>query len=160
VGPPSLVSVLDLGLTRPARHGILMGIDQPLYLSTHCPPAELAPPERILVSAGRYVPPGDTATPDVDKAVLRSHAAAAGIDDDAIEMSRFLHRMTAIAALPAATAGGMAGRPPVAVADRPGTFVAGDWVGPVGMLSDAALASAAAAGRAAAARAADQMVRS
>jgi hypothetical protein len=137
-----------------------MGIDQPLYLSTQCPPAALAPPGRTLVSLGRYVPPGDTTTADVDKAVLRAHAAVAGIDDDAIEMSRFLHRMTAIAALPAASAGGMAGRPPVAVAERPGAFLAGDWVGPVGMLSDAALASAGAAGRAAAAYAADQLVRS
>ncbi len=159
VGPPSLVSVLDLGLTRPARRGILMGIDQPLYLSTHCPPAALAPPGRTLVSIGRYVPPGDAATPEEDKAVMRAHAAVAGIDDDAVEMSRFLHRMTAIAALPVPAAGGLAGRPAVTVADRPGAFVAGDWVGPVGMLSDASLASAAVAGRAAAAHAANQMVR-
>jgi phytoene dehydrogenase-like protein len=158
LGPPSLVSVLDLGLNRPAAHGILMGIDQPLYLSTHCPPAALAPPGRTLVSAARYVPPGDTASPAVDKAVLRAHAAVAGIDDDDIEMSRFLHRMVAITALPAAAAGGLAGRPPVAAADRPGAFVAGDWVGPVGMLSDASLASAAAAARAATAHAAAQMV--
>jgi hypothetical protein len=73
-------------------------------------------------------------------------------------MSRFLHRMTAITALPVPSAGGLAGRPPVAVADRPGAFVSGDWVGPVGMLSDAVLASAAEAGRAAAAHAAAQMV--
>ena len=36
----------------------------------------------------------------------------------------------------------------------PGAFVAGDWVGPVGMLADAALASGAHAGRLAAARSA------
>ena len=29
----------------------------------------------------------------------------------------------------------------MAVPDRPGLFVAGDWVGPVGMLADAAVAS-------------------
>jgi phytoene dehydrogenase-like protein len=158
IGPPSLVTVLDLGLTRPARHGILMAIDQPLYLSTHCPPADLAPDGRTLVSMMRYRPPGDTTTADADKAALRAHASLAGVDDEAIEMSRFLYRMTAITALPTATAGGLAGRPPVAVADRDGAFVSGDWVGPVGMLADASFASAAVAGREAAAYAAAQMV--
>jgi phytoene dehydrogenase-like protein len=160
VGPPSLVSVLDLGLTQPAARGILMGIDEPLYLSTHCPPATLAPAGRTLVSLGRYVAPGDTAPSDADKATLRAHAAAAGITDDTIEMSRFLYRMTAIAALPVPAAGGLAGRPAVAVPDRPGAFISGDWVGPVGLLSDASFASAAAAGKAAAAHAAAQMVSS
>jgi phytoene dehydrogenase-like protein len=158
VGPPSLVSVLDLGLIRPGERPILMGIDQPLYLSTHCPPADLAPTGRTLVSLGRYVPQGDTTPPDADRATLRAHAAAAGITDDAIEMSRFLHRMTAISALPTPAGGGLAGRPPVTVADRPGAFVAGDWVGPVGLLSDASFASAADAGRRAAAHAAAHLV--
>ncbi|HTZ10385.1 MAG TPA: hypothetical protein VMB72_15035, partial [Acidimicrobiales bacterium] len=45
---------------------------------------------------------------------------------------------------------GLAGRPPVAVPGRPGVFVAGDWVGPVGLLADAALDSGRAAGEAAA----------
>ncbi|WP_218015125.1 hypothetical protein, partial [Lactococcus garvieae] len=52
-------------------------------------------------------------------------------------------------AIPVATSGGLAGRPPVAVPDRPGAFVAGDWVGPEGHLADASLASAEAAARAA-----------
>ena len=73
-------------------------------------------------------------------------------------MSRFLHRMTAITALPVPTAGGLAGRPPVAVAERPGVFVSGDWVGPAGMLTDASFASAAVAGRDAAAYAAAALV--
>ena len=45
---------------------------------------------------------------------------------------------------------GFAGRPPAAVPDVPGLFVAGDWVGPEGFLTDAVLASGRAAGRAAA----------
>ena len=48
-----------------------------------------------------------------------------------------------------AAGGGLAGRPGVAVPDRPGTFVAGDWVGPEGHLADAVLASARAAALAA-----------
>jgi phytoene dehydrogenase-like protein len=158
VGPASMVSTLDLGLRRPGERPILMGIDQPLYLSTHCPPADLAPSGRTLVSLGRYVPPGDTTPADADKATLWAHAAAAGITDDLVELSRFLHRMTAVSAVPTPAAGGLAGRPAVAVAERPGAFVAGDWVGPVGLLSDASFASAADAGRAAAAHAAAHLV--
>ena len=45
---------------------------------------------------------------------------------------------------------GLDGRPPVAVPDLPRVYVAGDWVGPEGMLADAAFASGRAAGRAAA----------
>ena len=45
---------------------------------------------------------------------------------------------------------GFAGRPPSAVPDVPGLFVAGDWVGPDGLLTDAVFASGRAAGRLAA----------
>jgi hypothetical protein len=44
---------------------------------------------------------------------------------------------------------GNAGRPTVRVDDTPDVFVAGDWVGPDGLLGDAALASGRAAGKAA-----------
>jgi hypothetical protein len=45
---------------------------------------------------------------------------------------------------------GVAGRPTPIVDDMPGVLVAGDWVGPDGMLGDAALASGRTAGRLAA----------
>ncbi len=150
VGPPSFVSCLDLGLSSPATRAVLMGVDQPLYLSTHCPPTDLAPAGHTLVSLLRYLAPGDGSTADDDRAALRDHAAVAGIRPASIVMERFLRRMPAITAVPVPAAGGLAGRPGVAVPDRPGAFVAGDWVGPVGMLADATLASATAAGRAAA----------
>jgi hypothetical protein len=53
--------------------------------------------------------------------------------------------MTVVTALPA-VGGGLAGRPPVTVAEAPGLFVAGDWAGPAGWLSDAALSSGQQAG--------------
>ena len=56
-------------------------------------------------------------------------------------VDRFLHRMVVAHALPR-PGSGLAGRPPVEVASHPGVFVAGDWVGPEGMLADASLASA------------------
>jgi hypothetical protein len=45
---------------------------------------------------------------------------------------------------------GLAGRAPVAVRGAPGVYVAGDWAGPRGWLSDASLASGEQAGRLAA----------
>ena len=61
-------------------------------------------------------------------------------------MSRYLHRMVVTHGLPLASTGGLAGRPGVAVPGRQGAFVAGDWVGGVGQLADASLASGSAAG--------------
>jgi len=60
--------------------------------------------------------------------------------------------------LPTAEGGGLGGRPAVASSDRPGVLLAGDWVGPEGLLLDAVAASATEAGRQAAARSATMAV--
>ena len=75
-------------------------------------------------------------------------ATAAGIDKADVVVERFLHRMVVAHASPRPGAG-LAGRPPVGVGAAPGLFVAGDWVGPIGMLSDASFASGEAAAAAA-----------
>jgi predicted NAD/FAD-dependent oxidoreductase len=84
-----------------------------------------------------------------DRADLWALASAAGIREDDVVTSRFLHRMVANHALPR-PGSGLAGRPAVKVASSPGLFVAGDWVGPTGLLADAAVSSGEAAARAAA----------
>jgi hypothetical protein len=63
--------------------------------------------------------------------------------------ARFQRRLVVAHALPTAATGGLAGRPPVAVTDRAGVFLAGDWVGATGHLADAVIASAAQAADAA-----------
>src|SRR6185369_15496475 len=55
---------------------------------------------------------------------------------------RFLPNMTVSHAVVTAAQGGVRGRPGPRVADIPGLYVVGDWVGAEGMLADAALASA------------------
>jgi phytoene dehydrogenase-like protein len=67
---------------------------------------------------------------------------------DRIVHRRFLPEMVVAHALPLAAQGGLAGRPGALVPDVAGLALAGDWVGPEGMLADAALASGAAAARA------------
>jgi hypothetical protein len=76
------------------------------------------------------------------------------VQDGSIVTERYLHRMPVTHGMPLASGGGLAGRPPVADADRPGLFLAGDWVGGRGLLADAAVASAEEAARLAVAHAA------
>jgi hypothetical protein len=57
--------------------------------------------------------------------------------------------MVVASTMPRAATGGLRGRPNVTASGLPRVFLAGDWVGPDGLLSDAALASGHAAGRAA-----------
>ena len=150
---PSLVAVLDVGLRGPwgSAPTFVLGIDEPLYLSVHAPTADLAPGGGTLVSLARYLPPNAGADAEADRRQLeglldlvqprwRSEASSV----------RFLQRVVAATDTPTASTGGLAGRPDTTLAGRPGVLVAGDWVGPEGLLADAALASGAAAGRAAA----------
>ena len=75
--------------------------------------------------------------------------AHAGVRPDDIVESRRLHRMVTVAAIPTAARGGMQGRPAVTDTGHDHVFLAGDWVGSDGHLTDAVLASAEAAATAA-----------
>lgn len=152
-GPPVAAACLELGLARPPATPFVAGIDEPTYLSTHCPPADLAPEGGAVLHVLRYLAPEDATPTEEVRAGLRSLARRAGVADADVVEERFLARMVVAGGMPTATGGGLAGRPLVEVAELPGVLVAGDWVGPEGLLADAALASAVAAGRRAAARA-------
>jgi phytoene dehydrogenase-like protein len=154
LGPAATVACLELGLRRAPHHKGVFAVDEPLYLNTHCPPADLAPPGGAVVHAMRYQPVGDTMPAADQQRVLRELAADAGVTDDDIVEERFLAHMVVTGAIPTAARGGLAGRPTAEIDGLPGADGAGDWVGPVGLLADAALASGAHAGRLAAARSA------
>lgn len=145
VGPAARAACLDLGISRPPRHDVMLGGDVPLYFSNHSAAARLAPPGAYHVAAAQYLGVGDVP----DRAAIRDFALAAGIDESSIVEERFLHSMTTVTAVPVARAGGMTGRPTVDATGLPNVFVAGDWVGPEGHLADATLASARAAAMAA-----------
>ncbi len=150
LGPPVRVSCLDLGLAAVPEVGTLLGLDRPLYLIRHAPPAHLAPTRGAVVHAMRYLRAGEEATPDGWRAELEEHCRLAGIDPGAAEEVRYLHRMVACGALPTPESGGLAGRSGVGDTGLAGVFVAGDWVGRDGHLGDAALATGETAGRRAA----------
>jgi phytoene dehydrogenase-like protein len=138
-------SVLDLALARTPPHPFVIGVDEPIYLSDHGIAAGMCPDGRASVSLAHYLAPGDAP----DRGRLRAVAERSGIVADQILDERYLHRMTTVSSIATASSGGLAGRAPVRVPDRPGVFVVGDWVGDRGHLADAVLASARAAANAA-----------
>lgn len=144
LGEPATAACLDLGLRSLPATPVAFGLDEPLYCSTHCPSARLAPVGGSLVHLLRY----GARTSAEDRAALWSLARRCGIAEHDVVVERFLHAMTVCHALPRPGTG-LAGRPSIAATGLEGVFLAGDWVGPVGLLADAALASGEAAGRAA-----------
>lgn len=147
LGPPASAACLELGLSQPPARRFILGVDEPTYLSTHAPPARLAPPGHAVVHVMRYQAPDDDTVASEQRAILDRLARQAGITSDAIVSERFLARMVVSGATPTAASGGLAGRVPVAVAEHPGVHLAGDWVGPNGMLLDAVASSAVDAAR-------------
>ena len=143
LGEPVTGACLDLGLTRVPRPGYVLSVDGPIMGVTQSPPARQAPEGHAVVSAIRY---GATDARS-DRAALDEHVARLGVHPEDIAESRFLARMVVAGALPLASRGGLTGRPGVTDSGLPGVTIAGDWVGPDGMLADASLASGHAAAR-------------
>lgn len=143
-GLEAAVGALDLGLAGPPEHSFVIGVDEPIYLSDHGVPADMVPAGRASVSLAAYHRVGESTEGHADEARTRltRFARHAGVTDDDIVEQRYLHRMVTVSSIPTASSGGLGGRPGVAVPDRPGVFVAGDWVGSRGHLADAVLASA------------------
>ena len=151
---PVRAACLDLGLRRLPRPTATfgLGIDQPLYASVHSVAARLAPEGGAVMHVARYL--GSSPADD-------AKAVEAQLEDLAdllqpgwrseVTARRFLPDAVVSHALVRADRGGARGRPGPLVPSLPGAFVAGDWVGPRGMLADAALASAREAARLAAA---------
>ena len=145
VGPAAAVSCLDLGLHRRPDEDLVIGADVPFYFSNHSSVAKLAPDGQYHASVVQYLGPAD----EPDAEATRAFAKYGGVGDDDVIVSRRLHRMTAVSALPVAANGGLRGRPATTDTGHSNVFLAGDWVGPVGHLADAVLASAEAAAAAA-----------
>jgi phytoene dehydrogenase-like protein len=137
LGPEVTAACLDAGLRRVPDPGYVVGIDAPLYATVQSPPARQAPAGQAVAAAVRY---GATEA-KADRAGLEAHLARAGVLEEDVVTGRFLTRMVVAGAAPVAARGGLGGRPLVDATGLPGVYVAGDWVGPTGLLADAALAS-------------------
>lgn len=151
---PARVACLDIGLASLPRADVrfVLGVDRPIYFSVHSAAARLAPEGAALVHTMRYLEPGEKPDRRALEAELEAVMDLAQPGWRAYERARqFLPAMPVIAAIPLAARGGLKGLPGVVVPEAEGLFICGDWVGPVGLLSDAAAASGRSAGEAAAA---------
>jgi phytoene dehydrogenase-like protein len=145
---PVHVAALDLALRRvpDPRRRFVLSLDQPIYLSVHTGIARLAPEGAgDVVHLLWYGDPGHDPRPELE-AML--DLAQPGWRDEVV--AEQYGRMRVVTHGRPEPGQGLEGRPGIEVEDLPGVYVAGDWVGPDGMLSEAALASGRAAGRAAA----------
>jgi phytoene dehydrogenase-like protein len=142
---PARVASLDLGLSRlPDPHATFaLGIDRPLYFSVHSATAKLGPEGSAMLHAALYRPPHDQADPHEIRRELEAlvDLLQPGWRKE-VTVERYRPQMIVAHAVVTAAQGGLKGRPGVEVPDVAGLYVAGDWVGPEGMLTDATLASA------------------
>ena len=151
---PIRAASLDVGLRRLPRPDawFALGLDRPLYLSVHSRWARLAPEGGALIHVLRYLgpSPSDGAEDERELEGLLDLMQPGWRDE--VVARRFMPEITVSGALPSVAWEQLEGPHAPFVPGVDGLFVAGDWVGPDGMLADRAIVSGARAGQAAALR--------
>lgn len=150
---PVRAACLDLGLAalpNPKRT-FAVGLDRALYYSVHSAAAKLAPEGGASIALARYLGPDEQPSrEELDADFERMLDALQPGWREQIVARRLLRELVVAHDVPQAARGGLAGRTPAQVDGIANLWLAGDWVGPTGMLADAALASARVAARGAA----------
>jgi phytoene dehydrogenase-like protein len=139
---PMTAACLDVALSRlpEPRRTFALGIDSPVYFSVHSAWAQLTPKGGALIHAVRY---GETTAAHDERELEALIDRMQPGWRDALVHRRFLPSMIVSNALVAP------GTPrPDPVTPIRGLYLAGDWVGGEGLLSDAALTSARTAAKA------------
>lgn len=136
---PVMASCLDVALSRlpEPRRLFALGVDRPIYYSVHSAYAQLTPSGGALIHLAKY-----GGNPDAEQELEKVLDEMQPGWRELVVHRRFLPSMVVSNAI-----FGPAGRPPVTTTVR-GLYLAGDWVGDDGILSDAALASARTAAKA------------
>ncbi len=140
---PVQAATLDIGLSKTPRPDarFVLGIDQPLYLSIHSGVGNLAPEGGAMIHVAKYLGDDTSAAMEVERELEGLLDLAQPGWREVLVERRFLPDLTVVNALATAETGGLSGRPDP-VTDIQGVYLAGDWVGGVGWLADASLASA------------------
>jgi phytoene dehydrogenase-like protein len=153
---PVTAACLDVALrSLPRRENVFgLGIDRPTYLSVHSTIAQVAPKGGALIHVAKYQQEQRATTDEIDGERTNRTAASAEEQElealldhlqpgwrDVLVHRRFLPAMTVSNALVTSVPR------PAPVTSVQGLYLAGDWVGREGMLSDASLASARAAAK-------------
>jgi phytoene dehydrogenase-like protein len=146
---PVRVATLDVALARlpRARTVFALGIDEPWSFSADSSIARVAPRGGAVVHVAKSLRAGCAGTPRDEQQLERTlDLLQPGWRDDVV-YRRFLPTVIVSHALVSAETGGFPGRPSGRVPALRNVFLAGDWVGPVGQLADASVASGVAAAR-------------
>jgi len=145
---PVRMAHLDVAL-RPLptrRFPNVFGLDEPLFISVPSDVANVAPATAGVVNVGRYLRPGEEALdhrPSIER-ILDSCQPA--WRDHVVDVRYTPRSMVSADHVRSATRGSL-DRLTVDAVGVPGVTIAGDWIGPVGMLADASILSGAAAAR-------------
>jgi phytoene dehydrogenase-like protein len=145
VPPPIRLATLDVALRwlpKPAAR-VAFGIDTPLYFSVHSAFAQLAPEGGALIHVSKYLRPGELADRRVERELETLMDMMQPGWRAVVESQQYLPALGVTHAEVTAAQGGVRGRPVARVPGYDNVWMAGDWVGPRGQLSDAAAASAA-----------------
>lgn len=155
---PVTAACLDVALKQlpEPKNLFAMGVDRPLYFSVHSAFAHVAPKGGALIHTVKYLKEPRGTAGDYDSSEKRR----GGMSEDERELESLLDRMQPgwrgvlvhrrfLPSMTVTNALVTPGAPrPSHVTPIRGLYVAGDWVGNEGLLSDAALASARAAAKA------------
>ncbi|MDQ4078816.1 MAG: hypothetical protein M3220_21560, partial [Chloroflexota bacterium] len=147
---PMQIACLDVALRHlpVPRYPIVQDLDRPRFMSTQSLYSRVAPEGGALIYTFKQLDPSHPTGPQQDEHELEEllDKVQPGWRDVLVKRV-YLPRIEAVGLLPTAHSGGLAGRPTAEAARLPGLYLAGDWVGPEGFLSDASFASARAAAR-------------
>jgi phytoene dehydrogenase-like protein len=142
---PVRAACLDLGLEHLplVKRSFALGIDRATYFSVHSAAAKLAPEGTALIHAARYLAPDESPPREELETGFDAMLDLVQPGWRALTVTRRLMReLVVVHDLPRAARGGLAGRTSGAVDGIGNLWLAGDWVGPTGMLADACFASA------------------
>jgi phytoene dehydrogenase-like protein len=142
--PPVKVATLDIALrSLPVPNAtVAFGVDTPLYFSVHSAVAALAPAGGAMIHVLKYLRPGETAGRNEELELESLMDTMQPGWRDRVVFKQYLPSLTVTNAEATAAQGGTAGRPASRLPAFDNVWIAGDWVGPRGQLSDAAAASA------------------
>ena len=147
---PLCVATLDVALRRlPAKRTIFaVGVDDPVCFSADSAVARVAPDDGAVVHVAKYLRSETRGTVDDERHMERTLDLLQPGWREVVVHRRFLGTVVVSHALVSAESGGFPGRPSGRIANVDNVFLAGDWVGPVGQLADASVASGIHAARA------------
>ena len=144
---PVRMAHLDVALRPlPARRfPNVLGLDQPVYLTVQSDAARVTPRDGAIIHVGRYLRPGEEHgdhRPGLERVL---DVCQPGWRDHVVD-ARYVPRSMVCGDHARVDTCGVRGRPGTQVAGVDGLAIVGDWIGPDGMLADAAILSGRARG--------------